>query len=104
MSEQVIVKDSDNQFQLRIDGYLRSLGISQIIGTEYYLEIGFIGGYGVRVPYCKKLNELSEAIEKALLLETELSPKQIDNIRFYVNDYIEQIEKTLTELIHVKNI
>jgi hypothetical protein len=83
---------------VRIDRSLRRPGVSQIIGTKDYLEIGFIGGYGVRVPYCKKLNDLSEAIEKALLLETELSPKQIDNIRFYVNDHIEEIENTLKEI------
>jgi hypothetical protein len=83
---------------VRIDRSLRRLGVSQIISTKDHLEIGFTGGYGVMVPYCKKLNDLLEAIEKALLLETELSPKQIDNIRFYVNDHIEEIENTLKEI------
>jgi hypothetical protein len=83
---------------VRIDRSLRRLEVSQIISTKDHLEIGFIGGYDVMVAYCKKLNDLSEAIEKALFLETELSLKQIDNIRFYVNDHIEEIENTLKEI------
>jgi hypothetical protein len=39
-----IIIDSDRQFRIRVTGYLRGLGVSQIIGTKEYLEIAFIGG------------------------------------------------------------
>lgn len=96
--EDVIIRDSDKRFRLRINGYLRSKGVSQIIGTKEYLEIEFIGGeLSVIVVYPSKMEDLHEAIKKELLAETQLSHVQIDNIRFYVNDYIEQIETTLSE-------
>jgi hypothetical protein len=97
--DNVIVRDSDKSFRLQISGYLRSTGISQIIGTKSYLDIDFIGDeISVRVIYPRKLEEdLANAIEKALLLETELSRKQIDNIRFYINDYVEEIGSFIKE-------
>lgn len=91
--DNIIVSDSGKSFKLQISGFLRSLGISQIIGTKSYLDIDFIGGeLSVRILYPRKLHEIDNAIEKALLLETELFPRQIDNIRFYVKDYVEEIE------------
>lgn len=32
------------QFRLRITGFLRSIGVSQIVGTKEYPVIEFIGG------------------------------------------------------------
>ncbi|KAA2283373.1 hypothetical protein [Candidatus Nitrosocosmicus sp. SS] len=96
--DNIIVSDSGKSFRLRINGYLRSRGISQITGTKTYLEIDFIRGeISVRIPYPRKIEELPNAIEKALLLETELSPKQIDNIKFYVKDYVDKIEEAIGE-------
>ncbi len=97
--QDVIIKDSGKYFRLRISGFLKSIGVSQIIGTKEYLDIEFIGGeLSVRVLYPRNLEELHEAIKKELLAETQLSLKQIDNIRLYVNDYIDEIESILKEL------
>ena len=91
-----IIIDSDKQFRLRISGSLRSIGVSQIIGTKEYLEIEFVGGeLSVRVVYPRKIEDLKEAIKRELLAETQLSLKKIDNIRFYINDHIEEIERTI---------
>ena len=97
--QDVIIKDSDKQFRLRIDGFLRSIGVSQIIGTKDSLEIEFIGGEcSIRVPYPRNLEDLRKAIKKALLAETQLSLVEIDNTRFYVCDYIDEIEKVLNTI------
>ena len=97
--QDVIIRDSDKRFRLRINGFVRSKGVSQIVGTKEYLEIEFIGGeLSVTVVYPRKLEDLHESIKKELLVETELSRVQIDNIRFYVDEYIEVIEKTLESM------
>ena len=97
--QDVIIRDSDKRFRLRINGFVRSKGVSQIVGTKEYLEIEFIGGeLIVTVVYPRKLEDLHESIKKELLVETELSRVQIDNIRFYVDEYIEVIEKTLESM------
>lgn len=87
--DDVIVKDSNKRFRLRIHGSLRSIGVSQIIGTRRYFEIEFLNGYSIQIPYPDNLERLPDAIESELLLETLLSRKHIDNIKFYVKDYIE---------------
>jgi hypothetical protein len=93
LEEDIIIRDSDKQFRLRINGFLRRIGVSQIVGTKEYLDIEFIGGeLSVRVIYPSKLEALKEAIKRKLLDETQLSLKAIDNIRFYVDDYIEEVE------------
>ena len=92
----VIIRDSDKRFRLRINGFLRSRGVSQIVGTKEYLEIEFIGGEcGVRVAYPRNLEELHESIKKELIDETHLSLFDIDNIRFYINEHIESLQKIL---------
>ena len=54
--DNTIIIDSDKQFRIRVTGYVRGLGVSQIIGTREYLEIIFIGGeFSVRVGYPQKL-------------------------------------------------
>lgn len=53
--QDTIVKDSDNQFRLRIDSYLRGTGIYQIVGTIEYMEIIFVGGHWVRITYPRKV-------------------------------------------------
>ena len=97
--DDAIIINSDKQFRLRITGFLRTIGVSQIIGTKEYLDIEFIGGECcVTVFYPTKMEELSKSIEKELLAETQLMPKAIDNIRFYINDYVEEIESFLKQL------
>jgi hypothetical protein len=98
--EDVIIRDSDKQFRLRISGFLRSIGVSQIIGTKDYLEIEFVGGeLSVRVVYPSKLEEVVEVVKRKLLDETQLSLKEIDNIRFYIDDYIEKIKDARKSLV-----
>jgi hypothetical protein len=100
MYPDVIVRDSDKQFRLRIHGYLRSIGVSQIIGTKEFLEIEFIGGEcSIIVPYPQKLEDLNEAIKRKLLDETQRSLIEIDNIRLYVNDHVEEIKEGRRSLI-----
>ena len=99
--EEVIIRDSDKQFRLRISGFLRSIGVSQIIGTKEYLEIEFIGGEcGIRVLYPRNLEDLRESIKKELLAETQIGLIEIDNIRFYINDHIDEIEEARINLFH----
>lgn len=91
-----IIIDSNKLFRIRISAYLRSIGVSLIMGTKEYIEIHFIGGeYWVRVLYPSNLDELAKSIENASLLETELSHTQIDNIKFHINDNIDEIESFL---------
>ena len=97
--QDVIIRDSYKRFRLRIDGFLRRLGVSQIIGTKEYIEIEFVGGeLSVRIVYPRKIEELNEVIKRELLAETQLSLKEIDNIRSYITDYIDEIETTLKAL------
>jgi hypothetical protein len=44
LKDDAFIIDSDKQFRIRVDGYLRGLGVFQIIGTKEYLEIVFVGG------------------------------------------------------------
>ena len=90
--QDVIIRDSDKRFRLRINGLLRSIGVSQLIGTKKYLEIEFIGGEcSIRLVYPQKSEDLGEVIKKKLLSETELMPKEIDNISYFINNYIDEI-------------
>lgn len=93
-----IIIDSDKQFRIPITGYLRSIGIAQIVDTKEYLDLDSVGGEGsVRIWYPFEINELNVQIKKQHLLETELSPVEIDNIRYYVCEYIDMIERCLRE-------
>lgn len=94
-----IIIDSDNQFRIRVTGYLRSLGVSQIIGTKEYLEIVFIGGEcSVGLGYPHKLEDLVEVVKKKLLLDTELGVKDINSIGYFVNEYVDEIESFLKQV------
>jgi hypothetical protein len=95
----VIIRDSDKQFRLRINGFLRSIGVSQIIGTEEYLEIEFIGGHSITVFYANELGSLPKAVESQLLLEMQLSIKNIYNIKYYIKDYIDEIKEAVKEQV-----
>ena len=96
LANDAFIIDSDNQFRIRVDGYLRGLGVYQIVGTKEYLEIVFIGGeYSVRVGYPNKLEELFEVVKKRLLEETRLEIKDINSICYFVKEYVDEIEKWL---------
>jgi hypothetical protein len=98
MSElDAFIIDSDQQFRIRVDGYLRGLGVYQIVGTKEYLEIEFVGGeFSVRVGYPGKIEELFEVV-KNKLLETELGIKDINSISYFINEHIDEIEKWLIQ-------
>ena len=98
--DDAIIRDSDKQFRIRVTGYLRGLGVSQIIGTKEYLEIVFIGGnYSLRLGYPQKLEKLFEVVKKKLLLDTELGIKDINSIGYFINEYIDEIESFLRKNI-----
>lgn len=98
--QDVIIRDSDKRFRLRINGFLRSRGVSQIVGTKEHLEIEFIGvECGVRIAYPRNLEDLHEFIKKELIDETQLSLVEIDNIRFYIDEYIKEIEESIKSII-----
>jgi hypothetical protein len=61
-------------------------------------EIQFMGGNSVTIVYPRKLEKLTDVIESELLLETSLYRRQVDNLKCYLNDYIEEIESALKEL------
>lgn len=95
--QDVIVRDSDKQFRIRITPSLRTLGIFQIIGTKRHLDVEFIGGDCITVFYPTKIENLPKVVESDLLLETQLSVNNIDNIKYYVKDILEEIEKAVAE-------
>ena len=98
LENDAFIIDSDKKFRIRVDGYLRGLGVYQIIGTKEYLEIEFLGDeFSVRVGYPGKIEELSEIIKKRLLEETEFMPKEINTISYFINEYVDEIEKWLIQ-------
>ena len=96
LKDDAFIIDSDNQFRIRVDGYLRGLGVYQIVGTKEYLEIVFIGGeFSVRIHYPNKLEKLFETVKKRLLEETEFDIKEISSISYFIKEYVDDIESFL---------
>jgi|SRR6188472_2972024 hypothetical protein len=93
-----IVIDSDKQFRMRLIPALRRLRISQIKGTKDYLDIEFIGGESFRILYPSNFESFPDVIESELLLQTQLSMRSIDNIKYFVRDYLDDIKNFLKEL------
>jgi hypothetical protein len=92
LKDDAFVIDSDKQFRIRVDGYLRGLGVYQIIGTKEYMEIVFIGGeFSVRVGYPHKLEELFDTIKKRFLEETEFGIREISSIGYFIKEYVDEI-------------
>ena len=90
--------DSNKQFRIRVDGYLRGLGIYQIVGTKEYLEIVFVGGeFSIRVAYPNKIEKLFDTVKKRLLEETEFDIKEISSISYFIKEYSDQIEKWIRQ-------
>ena len=96
LKDDAFIIDSDSRFRIRVDGYLRGLGVYQIIGTKEYLEIVFIGGeFSVRVAHPNKLDKLFDTVKKRLLEETEFNTREISSISYFVNDHLDEIESFL---------
>jgi hypothetical protein len=92
LKDDAFIIDSDKQFRIRVDGYLRGLGVFQIIGTKEYLEIVFVGGeFSVRVPYPNNLEKLFDTIKKRLLEETEFGIREISSIGYFIKEYVDEI-------------
>ena len=91
--EDAFIIDSDKQFRIRVDGYLRGLGVYQIVGTKEYIEIEFIGGeFSVRVGYPGKIEELFDVVKNRLLEETHFEIKDICSISYFIKEYNDEIE------------
>lgn len=98
LKDDAMIIDSDKKFRLRVDGYLRGLGIYQIIGTKDYLDIVFIGGeFSVKVAYPNKFEELFDAVKNRLLEETEFDIKDISSISYFINEYADEIQQLLLD-------
>jgi hypothetical protein len=98
LKDDAFIIDSNKQFRIRVDGYLRGLGVYQIIGTKEYLEIVFIGGeFSVRVAYPNKLDKLFDTVKKRLLEETEFNTREISSIVYFIKEYVDEIEKWITQ-------
>lgn len=99
LKDDAFIIDSDKQFRIRVDGYLRGLGVYQIVGTKESLEIEFVGGeFSVKVGYPGKIEELSEIIKRRLLEETEFMPKDINTISYFINEFVDDIESFLKQV------
>ena len=99
LKDDAFIIDSDNQFRIRVTGYLRGIGVYQIIGTKEYLEIEFVGGeFSVRIGYPNKIEELSEISKNRLLEDTEFMPKDINTISHFINEYVDEIEFFLRKI------
>jgi hypothetical protein len=99
LKDDAFIIDSDKQSRIRVDGYLRGLGVYQIIGTKEYLEIVFIGGeFSVRVAYPNKMEKLFDTVKKRLLEETEFNAREISSISYFIKEYVEEIESFLKEV------
>lgn len=88
-----------NQFRIRISPSLRGIGSSQLIGTKDYLEIEFIGWESITVFYPSKIENLPEAVESQFLLKRQLSNRNVDNIKYYVKDYLYDIDRILKVML-----
>ncbi|MGE0390981.1 MAG: hypothetical protein DA329_05335 [Candidatus Nitrosocosmicus sp.] len=96
LKDNAFIIDSIKQLRIRVDGYLRGLGIYQIIGTKEYLEIIFVGGeFSVKVGYPNRLDKLFDTLKKRLLEETEFNIKEISCISYFIKEYIDEIESFL---------
>jgi hypothetical protein len=99
LKDDAFIIDSNKQFRIRVDGYLRGLGVYQIIGTKEYLEIIFIGGeFTIRVAYPNKLDKLFDTVKKRLLEETEFDIKEISSISYFIKEYSDEIEKVIKKM------
>ena len=96
LKDDAFIIGSNKQFRIRVDGYLRGLGVYQITGTKEYLEIVFMGGeFIVRVAYPNRLDKLFDTVKKRLLEETEFDIKDISSICYFVKEYTDEIESFL---------
>ncbi|HEU5120396.1 MAG TPA: hypothetical protein VFT71_05370 [Candidatus Nitrosocosmicus sp.] len=99
LKDDAFIIDSNKQFRIRVDGYLRGLGVYQIIGTREYLEVVFIGGeFSVKVGYQNKLEKLFDTVKKKLLEQTEFDIKEISSISYFIIEYTDDIRSILREI------
>jgi hypothetical protein len=93
LKDDAFIIDSDEHFRIRVDGYLRGLGIYQIIGTKEYLEIVFIGEeFSVKVGYPNKMEKLFDTVKDRLLEDTEFHIREISSISYFIKEHVDQIE------------
>ena len=92
----VIVFTSDNYFMVRIDSTLRKLGIIDVTCHSNRMEIGLRNEeVGVMIRYPENLDYLPDAVEEEMRLQTPLYESNIQTIRYYIYENLEQIKQAL---------
>lgn len=94
-----IVFTSKNQFMVRISSTLRKLGIIDIKCHKSWMEIGLRGeDMGVIIHYPDNLDFLADAVEEEVRLQTQLYESNIQTIRYYIDENLEQIKNALNQI------
>ena len=92
-----IVFTSNSHFMLRINSALRKLGIIDIKCHGSWMEIGLRGeDTGVIIHYPDNLDYLANAVEEEVRLQTPLYESNIQTIKYYIDENLDQIENALT--------
>lgn len=101
----VIVFTSSNHFMVRIDSALRKLGIIDITCQSNRMEIGLRGmDVGVIIHYPDNLDHLPDAVEEEVRLQTPLSESNIQTIKYYIDENLDQIKQALNHINKVASI
>ncbi|HET6589681.1 MAG TPA: hypothetical protein VFG45_05910 [Candidatus Nitrosocosmicus sp.] len=94
-----IVFTSDKNFMVRINSTLRKLGIIDIKCHKSWMEIGLRGeDVGVIIHYPENLDYLADVVEEEVRLQTQLFESNIQTIRYFVDENLEQIKQALNQI------
>lgn len=94
-----IVFISEDVFKVRIDSALRKLGIIDITCYKDWMNIRLRGDdVGIRIEYLDDLDYLSDAVEEEVRFQTSYYESNIQTIRYYIDENLEQIKSALKQL------
>jgi hypothetical protein len=84
---------------VRISSTLRKLGIIDIKCHKIWMEIGLRGeNMGVIIHYPQNIDYLADAVEEEVRLQTPLYESNIQTIRYYIEENLEQIKDALNQI------
>lgn len=91
-----IVFTSNDHFMVRINLTLSKLGIIDVKCHKSWMEIGLRGkDGGIMIHYPENLDYLTDAVEEEVRLQTSLYESNIQTIRYYIYENLEQIKQAL---------
>ena len=91
-----IVFISKDVFKVRIDSALRKIGIVDITCYKDWMNIGLRGDEaGLRIAYTEDLDYLSDAVEEEVRFQTSYYESNIQTIKGYISENLEQIKSAL---------